>query len=396
VRSASTVRQPLRFFLDQRRSGIKPANVRQWFILALVACVLSCKSRSDCRPADISCSFLPALLYSKIYAPRAVYLATSTPAVYVYRIGIGGLLTLSQTIAVPGTPGPMATDGRTLFLAHQTASGPVSAFSIDQSNGSLTYLFSQTVSVALPPQGIAVDPAGTLVFLVTSSPEIFALRFNGSGFSTVAASISLGGGGTPVNLRLNPSGTFLYTSNQATNNASVFQIHSSGVPSLAGNTPVGGVPHEMVFSSDGSRLYVTHQTASRFTMLLPGADGLLAAAGGSFPVTTSTTPDAITTDAGNRFLYVGHNAALGPISGFTMDASGAVTPVPGNPVSLPAGGIAANLLRIDASGQYLYAVSSAEMLLYGVNQSTGGLAQNQSLAYSGVPASLVVFAPYQY
>lgn len=369
--------------------------ILRWFVF-LLAVLPACQSRSDCRPADVSCSLLPALLFTKIYNPKAVYVATSTPAVYVYRIGSGGQLSLSQTINVPGTPGAMSTDGRTLFLAHQTASGPVSAFAIDQSTGLLTHLFSQTVSVALPPQSIAASPNGDFVYLVTSSPEVFAYRFTGSALSTVAASVSLGGGGTPVNLKVNPAGTFLYTSNQATNNATVFQIQSSGVPAFAGISSVGGVPHDLVFTSDGSRTYVTHQTTSRINLLRPGSDGLLTPAGGSFPVTTSTNPSAITTDAANRFLYVGHNAALGPISGFSLDAAGSVTPVPGNPVSLPAGGISPNLLRLDASGQYLYVISSAEMLVYRVNQSTGELTQGLSTPYANVPSSLVVFAPYEY
>ncbi len=282
----------------------------------------------------------------------------------------------------------------------------------------------------------AVKPDGTLLAAITVDQQLVA---------TTLQIVNIGAGGTLTLTRLtsglgNPGG-------MAISSQGVIAITDVGSGTVqltlvqnnllfqGASAATGPLPQDVVFSSDGSRLYVGNNaggTISVFTVSAQGATlqpvqtALLPVAAGEFApdivrvtLSASGRKFAATTPDGRLFVgnvspmdgtlsgftetNLGANANLeevvfdptaqdvytadqdnGGIFGFTLSIGGGVTPLPGSPFStgtLPGGPTG---MAFNSAGDRLYAVIQGQAVFtYSRNTSSGQLALTGDVVSSG-------------
>jgi 6-phosphogluconolactonase (cycloisomerase 2 family) len=159
--------------------------------------------------------------------------------------------------ALADVPKFLAIDrtGKYLYVT-APESDTVLAFSIDTSTGALTQLTgSPFASGGLNPQDIAVSPDGKFVFVANNgdvdtatngSVSAFALNASTGALTAVAGS-PFTAGPNPKRLAVDPSGKYLYATNEDSDNMSAFSINAgSGVL-----TAITGSPFATNVGSEG-------------------------------------------------------------------------------------------------------------------------------------------------
>jgi 6-phosphogluconolactonase (cycloisomerase 2 family) len=156
-------------------------------------------------------------------------------------------------VGFPG-PGHLAIEpgGKFLYVGlggTVNANHFVAAFSIDSSTGGLTSVPGSPFATGNGPFSIAVDPSGMYLYTANShdnTVSAFSLNAATGALTSVSGSPFATGavGGFPFALAMDPSGTFLYTANQGSNNISGFGINST----TGALTPVPGAPFSGVMN----------------------------------------------------------------------------------------------------------------------------------------------------
>lgn len=261
---------------------------------------------------------------------------------------------------VPGaptvqTPCPfglaLAPDGQQLYVAN-LGSNTVASFRI-LPDRTVRRLDPPVALGGIAPRGVAVSPDGRRLYVtLRDSDSIAVLAISPSGIPRLL--------GTPVRLpgctpsgappqpqcspmfaSITPDGRWLYATNQRSGDLSTFAIDAAGMLAPVGNrVPAGGRPEGMAISPDGRFLYTNSIDANAVSAFTIGPEGQLGPLG-VFPtcenfqdpaacgaVATAVTPDGKAVYATNTFSS--------QLAAFTVDATGALVPVPGSP--LPSGG----------------------------------------------------------
>lgn len=188
--------------------------------------------------------------------------ATSTfqHYIWVYAIGTGGVLTnlTNSPFATTGSGpyeiavSPLGTANGGYVYTADSATSQIDGFSYD-TTGNLTALTGSPYSAgATQPEGIIIDPTGKYMFVTNfadNSISTFTLDPT-SGVPTMQGSPVLSGCLTacpnpgPIDLKLDPSGQFLYVVNQTDGSVSAFTVNA-GVLTLVGTyaLPAGASPN---------------------------------------------------------------------------------------------------------------------------------------------------------
>jgi 6-phosphogluconolactonase len=181
----------------------------------------------------------------------------------------------------------------------------------------------------------------------------------------------------PVALALHPLRNFVYVANSTSNTVSGFNLnHATGILTPVGTavvpSPVGTNPISVGVNSGGQFLFVLNQGSSNISVFsIDPTRGLLAEIGGS-PFAAPANPQFMVVSPTAAFLYVA-GGTTGLISGFSIAASGALSPVAGSPFTAAAGGNVLGM-AIDSTGQFLFAVDKANNNVLSFNiQSSGAL-----------------------
>jgi 6-phosphogluconolactonase (cycloisomerase 2 family) len=298
------------------------------------------------------------------------YVANSqTNKVTAFRVGTNGSLLLGDSsagnpnpVSVGTTPRALAISSSSQFLyVANSGSDDVSVFKIGMA-GALT-LVPQTEGRSKPvgagvssPIALAVTQNGRFLYVATStSSMVTVFQVDASGVLTLVSPagpgtnpISSGGTGLTA-LALSPNGQFLYVTNGASNNVTMFRVETSGLLTLippAGSNPLstgGTTPNSLAVGADGAHLYIANGGGS-VSVLAIESSGLLSlvpAVGASqnpIPTPTGATPVALTLSPDGQFLYVVNRATSvsgGTISAYTVVSGTAalvpVTQLLGNP-----------------------------------------------------------------
>jgi 6-phosphogluconolactonase len=275
-----------------------------------------------------------------------LYLVDSSAGVYAYAINRN----TGELTAVAGSPfetGSIPTSlafgasGSYLYVAGY--SGPVapintviSAYSVN-SSGALAPLAKYTVSSELS----TVVAAGNYLYVAgyyTNSVTVFSIGSTGELTQNVPGSPFATDTG-PYSIVADPSGSVLYTANDGVptaTEATPGSISAFTIDSSTGTlTPVSGNPqpiavHGAVSIDPMGRYLLVPETIGVSVYTIDTATGALSTVAGS-PFSTGTDPSVVSVDRMDRFVYV-VNEGSANVSEFTLETTGALTPLAGSPV----------------------------------------------------------------
>ncbi len=115
----------------------------------------------------------------------------------------------------------------------------VSAYTINSTTGALTAVPGSPFATGSNPNCVAVNPAGTLLYVSNRGGSVSAYSINSStGALTAVAGSPFAAGTNPSSVAVDKTGSFLYVTNAGNNNVSAYSINAA----TGGLTPVGGSP----------------------------------------------------------------------------------------------------------------------------------------------------------
>jgi 6-phosphogluconolactonase len=298
---------------------------------------------------------------------KSIYVVNQgSSTVQPFAVADDGILTAGTAVATGGTPTAVAIDalGKFLYVTYTyqagfsaTNPGPggVSIVPIN-SDGSLGT--PSNVNVGNNPVGVAITNFNATLYVLdqeaaSAHPQVLAFTQNtGTGVLTpvagTTATTGFAAGVVPSAIAEDPTGRFVYVTDQAANQLIGYVVQSGG--------------------------------------------GLLAMVNG--PFATGLFPVAVTVDPRGKYVYV-TNFNAHTISGYVLNtATGAPSGVSGNAASTDPNPVAITIEP--ALGVYMYTANNLANTLTGekLNASTGALTQIQNSPYpaQGTPSSVVTVA----
>jgi len=236
-------------------------------------------------------------------------------------------------------------------LVTDSTGGTVQVFSINDSTGALTSVGSPVLTAAgagSGPDSVVVDPSGRGFVYVgdqNGGLPLAAYNLDTSGTLTAMTPLQPNFAQSSVWVSIDPTGRFLYSSGISGGNPSVLGWTID--PSTGALTAItmtasaaftaGGSPGVMAIDPTGQFLYVTDQNNGQLVeFAISQTTGALTALSSS-PITVgsgaASAPYGVSIDPSGQFLYVG-NTNDGTISEFTLNSgTGALTAVGGSPVN---------------------------------------------------------------
>jgi 6-phosphogluconolactonase len=281
------------------------------------------------------------------------------------------------------------------------ARGSVLLLHINGATGAIT-LGAETPQVQnTSPTGIALLPSKKFLYAVNSSSFADSISiFNVASDGTLALSgTPTPAGNGPNDAVIDPSGKYLLVTNNFGNNVSVYSIDAgSGALSEVSGSPFDANfnPAEILITPSGKFVYVTNPGIGMITAF-SFSNGVLTKVPGS---PFSSVPGGgggafgLAVDGSERFLYVANPSAsnpppfsstIGNISGFSIDSTGALTPIPGSPFTSTVGS-GPRAITVDPNGKFVYAVtpgSSFSIWCFTITPTNG-----QLVAVTNSPFSL--------
>ena len=259
-------------------------------------------------------------------------------------------------------------DGRRAYAANSD-DATISAFSVGP-QARLTPLPGDAGTVhtgGTTPVGVSVRPDGHTLYVADvddGTVTAFTIASGGSltKFQTIATTVA-----NPRGLSVTPDGRFLYAGHGDTNAGTrptsvgaitTFAIGKDGSLAPAGSPiRVGRFCGTNAITPDGRRLYLVCQDTDEIYGFAIGDDGGLSPLPRS-PYPVPDFPEGIATAPDGRYVWVasvglGHEPeGPGAVSGFAIGGDGALTPVPGSPVTaglFPVG------ITVQPNGRFVYA-----------------------------------------
>ena len=299
---------------------------------------------------------------------------------------VTNLMTCTWLLSSCGGSDGGSVTGATPAYAYVGTLSTLATYSIDPSTGGLAELGGSPLTFpnSFPFGGIrqiATDPSGRALYLLHyTGVHVFTINRNTGALTEVAGSPFESGVG-PNSLAFDASGTHLYVAGETSPVApvntmiSAYSINSSGalVP-LANYTVSSGLS---TLVTAGNHLYVAGFYSNSITVFSIGPSGELIQNVPGSPFATDTGPHSIAVDPSGSVLYTANNGVPtaneptpGSISSFTIDSStGALTPVPGNPLPIAFAGT----ISIDPMGKFLFVPETNGVSVYAIDAATGVL-----------------------
>lgn len=253
----------------------------------------------------------------------------------------------------------MDTAGTTLYVANIGGGGSVYIFSIDASTGKLSNPGGSLTPVIIPigttPLNMKLSPSGNFLYVTGSENsglnaqgvvEAWSLSAPCAGVSApclVNSTLVFTGGVTPQGLAISPNGSFLYTANFGSDSISEFSIGSDGSLTPLSASPLGETyagPVDLRLDNSGKYLYVANKTSGNIAGYSVGSDGGLTLLSTS-PFVTAAGTSFIASDPAGKYLVVGIQGSSGQLESFALDSgSGTLRSVATYPIPNAASSIA--------------------------------------------------------
>jgi 6-phosphogluconolactonase (cycloisomerase 2 family) len=185
--------------------------------------------------------------------------------------GTTGALTHMGNIAAGSRPRSISIDspGQFAYVANQD-SFDISVYKIE-TNGTLTVVDQNgavagtTIGAGTNPSSIAVDPTGKYVYVTNQlTDDISSYLTDPNGLLTVidqdGAGLTKPAGNAPVAMAFDPTGTFAYVANYDSNNISAYSIATgTGLLNLIGTYPAGSGPVFVGVDPTGNYAFVANE-----------------------------------------------------------------------------------------------------------------------------------------
>jgi hypothetical protein len=310
------------------------------FVPALLLILAACGTNSQSNKICGGCAFL--------------YATTNSNQILTLPINSGGALGTAESSPGPANGPSIVTYGGPLYVSDPNTNA-IDGFAANGSNGTVAPMMGSPFSVG--------GPAGTAAELLTFGNYLYAGDTNG----TIAA----------------------------------FNILGSGVLTTIPGSPyaAGVAPLHLVSAYTGSPsislLYAADFTGGGIWAFTIGSDGALTAVPGSpFATPANSAPAGMFgggSVASGNILFVALSG-LNEIAAFSINGSGALTPLPGSPFGAGKGPV-----TLFGFSNFVYAMNSLDQTIsaYSVDQTTGILTEIQGSPFlSGTASGSFVNDPY--
>jgi len=266
--------------------------------------------------------------------------------------GSGGL------IAPLGSQGALTlSQDRTLLFAVNAGSGTVSVFRVENSR---LFLIDEISAAGSEP--VAVAQQGNLVYVLDAggqgSVTGYRLQFDGTLTqieNSTAFLTPFDGGSGAGSLSISPNGRFLLVTERVANTVDAFPINADGTLGTEVTT-ASLAPQAFAGQFTPSGFAVVAQTNGSVSSYSLGANGAYTAISANVP-TQGVLTCWIRVTPNGKYLFTS-NTASANISGFSISATGALTPIGSTVVfAFPAG--TSNLdLATSSDGRFLFTIES--------------------------------------
>ena len=290
----------------------------------------------------------------------------------------------------PGTATIQATQDGVMGSATVTVTTPefayvtddknntVSAFEVNPSTGALT-------AIAGPPfpnpgrasAAVTADPSGRFLYTTNdSSDDVTAYNIVQSGANSGALNLIgtvVSGGSAPFGIAVEPRGHFAYVGNQGSNTVSGFAIDAS----TGALTPISGSPFSAAMTPSGVAvhpndhfIYVANFIPSQVSLYsFSSTTGALSSPRLS---PAPNLPQSVALDPMGRFAYTANILGGGTVSAYTVDSgTGALTLVETVIAGNMGGGPAS--VAVDPSGRFVYVAGGSQVAGFTIDQIGGTL-----------------------
>lgn len=354
-------------------------------------------SASDCTQSPSSFSWTGGSITSSTTTASsntAILPPDAEPGPYPYSVtasnaaGAGAIAEVIVNIAVPGYRGPYA------YIAH-TASGAASGtLSVIDTTAELALSIFKQLAVGVAPVGVAVNPAGSRVYVTNSGSNSISVIETGkhnivqvadpSNIGSTLPYIDLGAGKTPWGIAVSGSGEKVYVANSGDNSISVIDAANNTV--TASNVSSGGLrPYGIAVNPQKPRLYVTNYDDNSVGVIDTDTNSFLALVNtGSY---SFNKPYGVAVDPAGNYVYVvnrGDGVTPGTVSVFNTTY---------NSVDLAVTvGIAPTGIAVNPAGSKVYVVNSGENTISAID-TANNFAVTTSIASGGLLSEYVAFNP---
>src|SRR5690242_13448682 len=268
-----------------------------------------------------------------------------------------GALTLVGTVKAGsgGLTGLAITPDDGFLYALDGTANRVREYSINN-NGTLSAIATDVTGAS--PQQIAIDPTGSFVYTTNSSGSVSQFSVGSSGGLAPNGTVS-GFGGQPLGIAAHPAGGFIYVSDNTAGLVYAFSIDSSGQltqvapasPSLGNSAGHPGLMTIAMDSSSAVFLFVTDTSLAIVSEFTIQSDGSLLF-GSTFGAPSNSEPIGIALannggGSANDYLYTANQ--IGNFVQFFLRSGASLTPSSSaSGLSSPSG------LVSDPQGNFLY------------------------------------------
>lgn len=220
------------------------------------------------------------------------------------------------------------------LYVENTGSNNISVFSINAANGALTPVTGSPFSLrGLSPLNMRLTPSGKFLFVSAASEPLGLIAgFSVSSGALQLASLTNSDGVNPFGLAIDPAGKFLYAANTSSNSISIFSIGSGGALTEVPGSPLStySAPVSLLLEPKGQFLYVADQAANNVAVYsITSGTGLpvgLTTSTTLFAFATETSPSVLALDPDGRHLFVGNQGSSAGIQSFQV-STGNLNPV---------------------------------------------------------------------
>ena len=312
-------------------------------------------------------------------------------SMYTINATTGALTSIGSPARADFGPHSVTVDpsGKFAYVANdgdfEVTGGSVSMYTVSATTGALTSAGTIDSPCAPPPSpgscapySVAVDPSGKFAYVANEGgfapTSVSMYTINGTnGALTFTGTIAVGGGGRAISVTVHPTGKFVYVATQCApagspGNVSMYTINAANGALTSIGTAVAGLsPTSIAIEASGKFAYVTNSGSDDVSMYtINTSTGALTSIG---TIAAGTVPGSVAVDPTGKFAYV-TNFGSNNISLYTIASTGAL-----KSTGTIAAGTGPASVAVDPAGNFAYVVNSGSnnVSMYTIDATTGAL-----------------------